>query len=165
MNRDARDTAIAILALAILATGSCGGPRTDLGVNFDITEVQDQRKAVLTLEGMVEDAFDVHLPNVWEDVNVWWIDTSCVGREGYGIQLDGQCLAGVMFGGRDLYVALSNKDSTRTCGSALLHEFGHYLSIQLWGHASFAPCADSTHTGPIWDVVAEAGAVACDRGW
>ena len=128
-------------------------------VNRDIIAIYNQDKSMLLFENMVEDEFNVRLDNVWRNSEVWWADTSCQGRDGYGIQLGRKCVAGVMWDCSDLYVALSDRDPLRTCGTALLHEFGHCLNGYVFGHRA------GDHKGPMWDVVDAANQIACDRGW
>ncbi len=152
---------ISLIILALVATSCDTGPdHRGIEVNEDIIAVYNQDKAMLLFEAMVEDAFGVRLDNVWQDTTVWWADTSCQGRDGYGIQWGRGCVAGIMWSCSEMYVALSNADPERTCGSALIHEFGHCLSGHILGGQ-----LDGEHAGPIWDVVAEAGHIACARGW
>jgi hypothetical protein len=59
-----------------------------------------------------------------------------------------------------MYVALSNKDANRTCGSALLHEFGHCMLMDM------GTSGDCDHSDTdFWQVIENARVEACNRGW
>ncbi len=126
-------------------------------VDRDIYKVYNQDKAMLLFESMVEDATGHKFDNAFQAAQVWWATTRCPYNDNPAVIYEGECYFGRMWSCSEIYVALP--DSGTTCGSALLHEFAHCLSMLSVGHG------DASHTGPLWEVVAEANAISCGRGW
>lgn len=130
---------------------------TEPTYNPDIYKIYNQDGAVLLANGVLADEYEIeHRP----DYRVLWSDERCPYSEGYAVILEGRCYYGLMVGCQHIYVALSNRDPERTCGSALLHEYGHcWRAYAGWGY-------DSDHTDDrFWDTVRVAQEIVCDRGF
>ena len=155
-----------VLALALVLAG-CYNPWGD--PNWpEIRDIEvagtykqyNQDKAMLLAEAMIEDEFGLKFDNVWENTTVYWAHTRCPHSDSYAVVYKGECYYGIMWSCREMYVALSNKDPAYTCGSALLHEFGHCLHIEAFGHG------DHGHEHEDWwQVIGEAAAQSCERNW
>jgi hypothetical protein len=97
----------------------------------DIHKVYNQDKAMLMFERMVEDTFGRSFDNVWQSTEVWWTTAQCPYSDEPAVVQDNVCYHGKMYSCQEMYVALPK--TGKTCGSALLHEFGHCLSMHLAG--------------------------------
>jgi len=150
-----------ILVIAILVSSCAPISPEERGIEVDhsIHKVYNQDKAMLMLERMAEDHFDRKLDNIFERAHIWWTTTLCPYSDDPAVVYEGQCYYGRMWSCQDMYVALPI--SGKTCGSALLHEFAHCLTMHLAGSG----WADHDHRGEIWDLVAEAHNISCERGW
>lgn len=133
----------------------------DIPIETDpsIVAVHDQGKAMLLARADVETHFDVVVPE--HDVNVSWTSTPCPYRlDHYAVVYRSECLYGIMWSCDEIFVALSNRDEQRTCGSALVHEYGHCLRLALgWS-------GDHNHSaGEFWAVNRATHHETCERGW
>jgi hypothetical protein len=126
-------------------------------VDRSIVKVYNQDKAMLLFESMVEDATSSELGNAFEETTVWWATTTCPYSDDPAVVYKGQCNYGRMWSCGEIYVALPK--AGKTCGSALIHEFGHCLSMHLDGHY------DADHNGYLWPIAQRASREACERGW
>lgn len=153
-------------ALAILLLTACSvSPPDRRGIDVaDIYKVSGQDKAMLLAESMVEDAYGYELEHRWQDTTVYWTDTVCYYDDSrYAVLYDyddgpPRCLAGLTFSCQEMYVAV-NADRT-TCGTALVHEFGHCLHLEIFG------IGDGGHTNAdFWGLIADVAGLVCDRGW
>lgn len=126
-------------------------------VDRSIHKIYNQDKALLELEGMAEDHFGRHLDNIFERFDVWWTTTICPYSDDPAVIYEGICYYGRMWSCQEAYVALPLTGGI--CGSALLHEFAHCLTMHLTGSG----WADADHKGEIWAIVAEAHSRACNR--
>lgn len=154
-----------IICMCILTMGACGaiGP-DDRGIEvIDDLEVHDQSKAMFLTQRMVEGEYeDLNFGDLHNTATIYWSDTTCptdpAGR--YAVFYEDYCYHGRTFSCDEIYVALSNKDSNYTCGSSLLHEFGHCLHMKSGGGG------DSGHMDErFWEVIQESQNTACERGW
>ena len=59
------------------------------------------------------------------------------------------------------FVAKNKNNPDNTCGTALLHEYGHCIRQEL----GFSTKGDDHWDDEFWDIVAEAQKVSCDRNW
>lgn len=136
-----------------------------------IYAVANQSKAMILLQMAVREEYpDVNLSNRHhEEVRVWWFDSRCpadpsryavVGARDYrGIQ-KGRCYGGITFARQLVFVALSNLDKDRLCGSAFLHEYGHVIHDDVGGDG------DPDHSDErFWGVVSKVNEDICSRGW
>lgn len=130
-------------------------------------KVHDQDKAMLLTESYVEDSYGLDLDRVWESSKVFWVTTVCpYHKDQYAVVYKGKCSYGRMWGCQDMYVALSNKDPERTCGSALVHEFGHCLRGKLGLPTYLCPGMDAPHKDIyFWSIIRRAHDETCNRGW
>lgn len=129
----------------------------DCEYESDYYKVYNQDKAMFLFQTMVEDKFAESFGDLFQEVDVRWVSTRCPYSDEPAVVYEDVCYHGIMWSCDELYVAVP--DTERTCGSALLHEYAHCLSHQMT--FSF----DGQHLGPIWDVVAEASQIACEREW
>jgi hypothetical protein len=127
-----------------------------------IAELPSQDKAMLTALRMVEDEYGTSFGDLLPDTTVYWADTTCPGDGRYAVIWRGRCYHGITWSCSEMYVALSDLDPERTTGSALLHEFGHCLYMQL--DANHSGCPDHSDTA-FWGVINQAEVVAKNRGW
>lgn len=151
-------------ALILVLLFNCSDVQTPDERGIQVTDrigVFNQSKAMFTAQFMVEDFFGADFGGLsTHGAVVYWTDTKCPKNDQYAVLYEGKCNYGRMWSCQEMYVALSSLDSERTCGSALLHEFGHCLSMQL------GQGGDSEHTNKdLWEVISEAKTIACDRGW
>lgn len=147
------------LTLALLLA-SCSPLTPDergITVDRDLSAlgVPVQSKALLELEGMAEDHYSVSLANAWQDAVVWWTTTKCPKTLDPAVIYQNGCYYGRMWSCDEIYVALPRGGTT--CGSALLHEYGHCLRMLLFGDG------DAGHKSDIWELVAVAHERACVR--
>ena len=151
-----------LLTIALLSACDLSVSPEERGIEVDhsIHKVYNQDKAMLLFEGMVEDFYDVKIPNRWNDTTVWWTTTTCPYNDNPAVIYDGECYFGRMWSCHEMYVALPEEG--KTCGSALLHEFGHCLMMM---HVAGNNFGDANHVTEIWDIVEEANQIACSRGW
>lgn len=180
--------ALAVLALALVLAG-CFGPyyppdRYDIEVDESIVKVHDQDRVMLLMEARVATAFDADLPHHDDvDARVFWASTRCPYHlDSYMVVYQDECLYGIMFGCDEMFVALSNRDwgdPPHTCGSALTHEYGHCLLLELGWEDAALPCSapaadpddlswvgDANHSWTEWWLLnANVHGEACDRGW
>lgn len=148
-----------IRALPILLVLGCyGDPLPEVSGPY---KVHAQDKALLYTQFRVEDSYAVDLGETWEKAKVHWSEEKCpYNRDDYAVVYRERCYYGIMFGCDAIYVALSNLDAERTCGSALLHEFGHCLL----GAMGFPMDADHENDR-FWTVIEDAHEETCERGW
>ena len=149
--------------LVVVGLAACG-PMTPeergIKVNEDIIGVYNQDKAMFTAQYLVEDYYGVELGDLWTDAVVYWTDTKCPKNGQYAVIYDRECYYGIMWSCDEIYVALSNGDPETTTGSALLHEFGHCM------HMEMGLGGDTNHVdNEFWDVIIEAQDIARGRGW
>jgi len=156
-----RQTAIALYALAACAPATPA--ERGIVVSEDIYKVRNQDKALLLTESMVEDEYGVRFENLWQDATIYWADTRCYYNDSYAVLYeygDGppRCLAGITFSCNEVIVA-RNADLD-VCGTALVHEFGHCLAINLFGHG------DADHLDvDFWGLVEFIADDVCERDW
>lgn len=129
----------------------------------DVYKIQGQDESLLLAWGRFEEHFKTVVPNpvIDDTVQVFWTDTPCPYRpEQWAVVMDGRCYAGRMWGCDELYVAMNSLDPNKTCGTALLHEYGHCLSMQAgWGE-------DASHQNEeLWDNIRTTKKEVCLRGW
>ncbi len=186
---------IVTLMLAVLMGVFGCAPWNGIEVDEDIYKIHDQDKAMLLTEVRVNDHYGVSLPH-HDDIgaDVKWTSTVCpYHMDRYAVVLDNVCYNGIMWSCDQIYVALSNRDPERTCGSALLHEYGHCLLFTLgWEDSAAVFCSynrlaeehdtamaefnvvmddkswvgDRDHTNAeFWGVIVDVGKEACERGW
>ena len=124
-------------------------------VDRSIVKVYNQDKAMLYLEGLAELHYSTKLGDAFEDAVIWWTTTPCPWSGDPAVIYEGQCNYGRMWSCGEIYVALPS--TGKTCGSALLHEYGHCLTMLIHGHG------DAGHAGDVWPLVAEAHGVSCAR--
>ena len=149
--------------LLLCMVASCGPMAPEeRGIKVsDRIGVLNQSKAMFWAQTLVEDEYHVDLGDLsTQGVTVYWADTKCPKNGQYAVIYNGNCNYGRMWSCDEMYVALSNLDPERTCGSALLHEFGHCLSMAM-GNGGDAGHNDNR----LWDVIAEASDFACNEGW
>lgn len=160
-----------ITILAILALASCDllHPTTPeergIKVNRDIT-IEHQPEALLFAEELVETYYDIDLGGLSESAKVWWADTTCPYHpDQYAILMKyrgspDRCFKGITFTCNELYVALSQRDPKKVCGSALVHEFGHCIYLDIWNEG------DRYHLdSEFWDLISGSSDEACARDW
>lgn len=139
-----------------------------VNINPDIYKIHNQDKSMMLTQGYVEYGYDVRLGRVAENAEVFWSDDKCPYRMGdYAVVYKNKCYYGLMWECDSMYVALSNKDPLRTCGSALVHEFGHCLRGKM-GFDPQLPCPgmDASHKDDeFWDIINQAHEESCNRGW
>lgn len=146
------------LLLALAITSCAEFVPEDLKVEvIEGYEVEHQTTAMYFFQGLFEDAFDVDLGTVIPHTKVYWADTRCDGD--YGITWNGECYRGIMWACGKMVIALSQVEPGKVCGSSLLHELNHCLSVRAWGYY------DGEHLGASWEVVDDANAFACKEGW
>lgn len=132
-------------------------------VNRDIHRVYNQDKAMLFAESAVEDYYGISLGHAFEDTKVWWADTRCPYSDNYAVVIEyngvpDRCFYGIMFSCQEIYVAVS--EHGKTCGTALLHEFGHCLYSRIFYDF------DREHVDQeFWGIIGASAAESCDRGW
>lgn len=125
--------------------------------------VINQSKAMFTAQYLIEDAYEVDFGNLSLEATVYWADTICPKDGLYKIIYGSECNYGRMWSCDEMYVALSNKNSERTCGSALVHEFGHCLYMDQID-PYHTGCPDHSDTA-FWNIIDGASTIACNRGW
>ena len=139
------------------------GPMTPEERGIEVTDkigIFNQSKALFWTQTLTEDEYGVDLGDLSTSAVIYWADTRCPKNGQYAVIYKGQCNYGRMWSCDEIYVALSGIDSDRTCGSALLHEFGHCLSM------SMGLGGDHSHSDArLWAVIETAKRYACDRGW
>ncbi len=141
------------LLLLFLACAPMSPDERGIVVGPSIHKVLDQDKAMLRLEGIVSDYYNVPVYDLFEETKVWWATTRCPYRDEPAVVYRNKCYHGRMSSCGEMYVAIA--ESGKTCGTALLHEFGHCLGMELFGDA------DASHSGDMWDLVATAHGLAC----
>lgn len=144
-----------LIACLALACGSMTPEERGIEVDRSIVKVYNQDKAMLQLEGMAEDFYGVRLSNEFESTKVWWATTPCPYTDDPAVIYENHCYYGRLWSCGEIYVALPR--SGKTCGSALLHEFGHCLMMIIKGYG------DANHSSDVWPLVAEAHGLACAR--
>lgn len=149
-----------LVVAVVLALASCGYTHRGIEIDRDVVELEYQNKALFYFESIVEDLFSVELPDVWNDITVYYTTTPCPGTERAAVIYNDVCYSGIMFNCDEVFVAVG--DDLRVCGTSLVHEFAHCLSLYLSNGTSY----DGNHEGPIW---AEVGPYiqneVCQRGW
>jgi len=149
--------------LIMLLLAACG-PMTPYDRGIEVTDaigVLNQSKALFSAQIAVEDHYGVRLGDMHTDAVVYWTDTKCPKNGQYAVIYRGTCVYGRMWSLDEIYVALSNKDPERTCGSALIHEFGHAMYMEMFDRDGNAAHDDDE----FWDVLVAPMQLACDRGW
>ena len=149
--------------LSLILLFSCSQILTPEERGIAVTDrigVFNQTKAMFAAQVQVEDEFGIELGDLSTQVTVYWSDSICPRNGQFAVIYKGQCNYGRMFSCSEMYVALSNLDSERTCGSALLHEFGHCMSMMM-GNDGDANHSDSR----LWNAIGDAMTVQCERGW
>lgn len=116
---------------------------------------------MFTLEYMIKDEYKKDVTDLQFDSKVYWTDTPCPYKDGWAVVKDGVCYHGMMWSCSEMYVAKNKNNPNNTCGTALLHEFGHCIRQTL----QFDTHGDDHWDDRFWAVVAQAGMVSCDRGW
>lgn len=155
---------IKLLMLCFLLT-ACVVPMApeDRGIEvLDTIEIYNQDKAMFTAQYMVEDEYQQDFGDLWLDSIVYWTDTRCPKNGQYAVIYDGKCYHGLMWNCDEIFVALSNEDSERTCGSALLDEYGHCLLMEMDPYHSGCPDHSDDR---FWNVINIAKQIACERKW
>lgn len=128
-----------------------------------IIGIYNQNKALFTAQYIVEDHYDEDFGDLWADATIYWADTICPKNGSYELVYEGECYYGFMWSCQEIFVALSNKDPTNTCGSALLHEYGHCLYMTM---KTFDGNGNASHDDDeFWALIAEASLISCDRNW
>jgi len=126
--------------------------------------VINQTKAMFTAQYMIEDAYDVDYGDLFnKGTTVYWADTICPKDGQYKVIYKNQCNYGRMWSCNEMYVALSNGNPERTCGSALLHEFGHCMYME-GIDPNHSGCPDHSDNA-FWAVIEEAQEISCTRDW
>jgi len=151
------------LALFIVLLAACGGVMTPEERGIVVSDrigVFNQSKVLFTTQLAVEDHYGVDLGDMHTDAVVYWTDTICPKNGLSMVIYRGECNYGRMWSLEEVYVAVSNKDPEKTCGSALVHEFGHALHFELFGSYNGSHDHDA-----FWDVLKEPNRIACERGW
>lgn len=151
-----------LVALCLLA--SCSDVQTPEERGIAVTDkigIFNQSKALFWAQTLVEDEYQIDLGDLSTSGTViYWTDTKCPKNGQYAVIYDGKCNYGRMWSCDEIYVALSGVDPERTCGSALLHEFGHCLSMAM------GLGGDNSHSDErLWGVISEAKNYSCERGW
>ena len=124
----------------------------------DVYKVYNQDKAMFTAQYLIEDEFDVELGDIIQSTIVYWTDTKCPYTDDIAVIYNGRCTPGRMWSCKEMYVAMYNDD--RTCGSSLIHEFGHCL------HGKIFSVKDDDHSHEaFWSIISEAQDVSCSREW
>ena len=152
-----------VIALSLGLTGCTGASMTPEERGIEVSDrigVFNQDKALFMAQKAVEDAYGVNLGDMHSDAVVYWADTICPQNGVPAVIYNGKCLYGVMFGLDEMYVAVSVHTPDRTCGTALIHEFGHALHLAVLGDYNGA---HDNHE--FWDVLDEPIALACARDW
>ena len=127
-----------------------------------IVGVFNQNKAMFTAQFMVEDHYGEDFGDLTLNSTVYWTNTRCPKDGQYSVNHNDKCHYGKMWSCDEMYVALSGKDPELTCGSALLHEFGHCMKSKMTQFQSL----DADHSDTeFWNVIREAHKISCDRGW
>jgi hypothetical protein len=128
-----------------------------------ILGVYNQDKALFTAQYTVEDHYGHHFGSLWADAVVYWGDTTCPRNGQYMMMHEDECYYGLMWSCEEIYVALSNKGPENTCGSALLHEFGHCMYMEM---KTFDGNGNAAHDDDeFWSLIAEANLLSCNRSW
>jgi hypothetical protein len=154
-----------LLTILILAF-SCAGPYMPDERGIEVIEdseglgVAYQSKAMFQAQYLVEDHYRTDFGDLSTEATVYWTDTLCPKNGEYAVIYDHGCSYGIMWSCDEMYVALSNKDPKRTCGSALIHEFGHCMYMKMFGYRNSEHNDDE-----FWEVIGDAQKSACDRGW
>lgn len=152
-----------IIILAAIFT-ACGVPGPeDRGIEVtDDFKIQDQEKAMFTLEYMVEDHYGQEVVDLQFDSKVWWTDTPCPYKsEVWAVVHNRECFFGKMWSCKEMYVAKHKNNPSSICKTALLHEFGHCIRQYL----GFPTYGDDHWDDEFWAVVAEANGEVCNRNW
>jgi hypothetical protein len=149
---------VAIFIIGLFLTLCSCDP--DRGIETaDIHKVYNQDKALFLAEVRFEERFGVHT-DAYKYANVIWTDTPCPYADGNAVIYEGECYHGLMFGCDEMYVAIDENNPNRTCGTALMHEFGHCL----WARAGKG--FDGDHENPaLWGFVKDVKKETCDRDW
>lgn len=139
----------------------CDNDDEDCDPYEEIIGVTNQTKAMFTAQYMVEDAYNERFGDLFNKrTTIYWVRTVCPEDGLYKVIHNKECVYGKMWSCDEMYVAVSNGDSKRTCGSALLHEFGHCMLMEMGVNA------DTDHSNnAFWSVIEEAQDLSCDRDW
>lgn len=155
---------VILIAIPILQACTPAGPEArGIEVSDEIYKVRNQDKAMLHTESMVEDEYGLEFEHLWQRSTVYWADTRCYYDDRYAVIYeyeDGppRCLAGIMFSCKEIIVA--RNDDLDVCGTALVHEFGHCLAMQLFGHG------DRDHLdSDFWGLIEFIDNDVCERDW
>ena len=158
-----RHVLAALIVLVIVA--SCDADR-GYDVDESIYKIPNQDKALLYTERAIEDHYNTHLGNTFENTTTHFVRGEVCPYNGNtpAMILDsGQCVAGIMYGCQEMYVAIMPQDDPadyRACGTALLHEFGHCLLMTM----QIDPDANHTNS-EFWGIVSQSNKYTCGRGW
>lgn len=154
-----------LLAVILAASGCRKSVPESRGVPVtDIKVVGSQSKALFTAQFMVEDHYGVKFGDLHQNAKIWWTETKCPkddsGRN--AVLYRGKCYAGLTFSCKEIYVALNSSDRGKLCRTALLHEFGHCMRIEMTPNRD----GDAAHADTeFWGVMQEADKVICGRNW
>lgn len=150
-----------IFILLLVACGPMTPEERGIKVTDDF-KIYNQDKAMFTLQYTIEDYYNVRMDNDFIfQTKVYWTDTPCPYSDDWAVVYKGKCNAGRMWSCQEMYVAKKKSDPDHTCGTALLHEFGHCIRQEL----GFSTSGDDHWDDEFWGVVAEADAISCNRGW
>lgn len=156
--------ALAIMLSIVAACAPSTPEERGIAVSEDIYKVRNQDKALLLTESMVEDEYGLEFEHTWQRSTVYWADTKCYYDDSrYAVLYeyrDGppRCLNGITFGCDQIIVA--RNDDLDVCGTALVHEFGHCLAVEIFGHG------DGDHLdADYWGLIEFIAADVCEREW
>ena len=148
--------------MCALLMGACDTGPEARGIEVtDDHKIYNKEKSMYTLEYMVNDHYGKDITDLQFDSKVYWTDTPCPYTDRWSVVKDKVCYFGIMWSCGEMYVAKNKNKPNNTCGTALLHEFGHCIRQRLQ-----MPAHDGDHwDNEFWRVVAEAKMVSCDRSW
>lgn len=150
---------IFLLAL-IICTYSCALDR-GIETNPEIT-IPTQAETLWLTQRLVEDLYDQDFGMLADNLGISWTDTLCPGTQTPAVLYDDRCLGGIMWNCGEIYVAVSHQDPAKSCGTALPHEFGHCLYMQIDPHHSGCPDHSDAE---FWAVIEAAKTETCARDW
>lgn len=145
-------------AVAILLA-SCVAPMTPeergIAVDDDI-EIPSEGDVLALVQDAVENHYRIDLGLVGG--NVYWASSECEGKP--SVIWCGACERGLVWSCEEIYVAVSQWTPSTTCGTVLVHEFGHCL------HDAMAGTLDTKHLDEeFWPIISRAYVETCELGW
>jgi len=125
-------------------------------VNYDI-KIESQQEVLQLAQHRFEELYSISLGSTSDDAIVYWTDHRC--NDMTNVEWRDMCKKGLTWSCKEMYVAVSEWTPDTTCGTVLVHEFGHCMHGVAFGELDI----DHSSTG-FWKNVTDIYVETCDKG-